>query len=233
MPRAKSANVANIKPGDVKYIPTAGETDANGNPVWSTNDRTVIGNAQPKFQGGMTNTFSHAGFDLTVFMNFAFGNKVFNMNTQRFIGPYLPNQNTLTVMDERFTLIDPTTGKEATDLKTLAILNPQQYDPKAVWSLHSDNKIAISDALDYYLEDGSYLRLSTITLGYNLPKNIMERIHLSRARVYCTLNNIHTFTNYKGYDPAVSATSSILTQGIDDSAYPVSKSVVFGVNISF
>lgn len=233
VPRAKSANVANIKPGDLKYIPTAGEKDANGNPVWSTNDRTVIGNAQPKFQGGMTNTFNYAGFDFTVFMNFAVGNKVFNMNTQRFIGPYLPNQNTLTVMNDRYTLIDPTTGKETTNLTRLAQLNPGQYDPKAVWSLHGDNKIAISDALDYYVEDGSYLRLSTITLGYTIPKPWMQKVHLSRARLYCTLNNIHTFTKYKGYDPAVSATSSILTAGIDDSAYPVSKSVVFGVNVSF
>jgi TonB-linked SusC/RagA family outer membrane protein len=233
VPRAKSANIANLKPGDLKYETTAGEKDANGNPVWSTNDRTVIGNAQPKFQGGITNTFNYKGFDFTVFMNFAVGNKVFNANTQRFIGPYLPNQNTLTVMNNRYTLVDPNTGKESFNLSRLAQLNPQQFDLNALWSLHGDNKIAISDALDYYVEDGSYLRLSTITLGYTIPKSIMQKVRLTRARLYCTLNNIHTFTKYKGYDPAVSATSSILTQGIDDSAYPVSKSVVFGVNVSF
>ncbi|BAV05270.1 TonB-linked outer membrane protein, SusC/RagA family [Filimonas lacunae] len=230
--RAASVKPANVKPGDVKYIPTAGAKDAAGNPTWNTDDRTVIGNAQPKFQGGMTNTFNYSGFDFTVFMNFAVGGKVFNANTQRFIGPYLPNQNTLTAMNSRFTLIDPATGKETTDLQRLAALNPQQNDPKAVWSLHGDNKIAISDPIDYYLEDASFLRLSTITLGYNLPKSVMSTIHLSKARVYCTLNNIHTFTKYKGYDPAVSANGNATTQGVDNSAYPVSKSVVFGVNIS-
>lgn len=230
--RAASAKAANIKPGDVKYITTNGDKDAGGNPTWSTNDRTVIGNAQPKFQGGMTNTLNYAGFDFTVFANFAVGGKVFNANTQRFIGPYLPNQNTITAMNSRFTLIDPATGKETTDLQRLAALNPQQNKPDAVWSLHGDNKIAITDPIDYYLEDASYLRLSTITLGYNLPKTVMTKIHLNKARVYCTLNNIHTFTKYKGYDPAVSATGAATTPGVDNSAYPVSKSVVLGVNIS-
>jgi len=230
--RLKGGNVANIKPGDVKYMTTAGSTDANGNPVWSTADRTVIGNAQPKYQGGITNTFTYKGFDLTVFMNFSVGNQVFNMSSQRFIGPYLPNQNTLDVMGNRFTLIDPVTGKQTTNLSRLAELNPQQHDPKAMWSLNSNNKIAITDALDYYLEDGSFLRLNTITLGYALPKNLLNKVKIKNARVYCTLNNIHTFSNYSGYDPEVSATSSLLTMGVDDSAYPRAKSVVFGLNLT-
>lgn len=245
VPRSKANNPANgqptnIKPGDVKYIPTAGITDAFGNPIWSTDDRVVIGHAQPKFQGGITNTFAYKGFDLTVFMSFSVGGEVFNMNSQRFIGPYLPNQNTFEVMNSRFKLIDPQTGKETTNLAVLAALNPQQYDKKAMWSLHSDNKIAITDALDYYLEDGSFLRIGTITLGYALPKSLLSKIKIKNARLYCTLNNIHTFTNYSGYDPEVSATtdepnktSKVLTMGIDNSAYPRTKSYVFGLNVSF
>lgn len=222
-----------VKPGDIKYKAIAGDTDVNGNPIWSTNDRTVIGNALPKFTGGLNNTFAYKGFDLTVFMNFAYGNKVFNMNTQRFMGPYLPNQNSLGVMANAFRLIDPVTGAETTNLARLAELNPNQNDPKAVWSLNSDNKIAITDALDYYLEDASYLRLSTITLGYSLPKSIMKKAHISNARIYGTLNNIHTFTKYKGYDPEVTASSSALTPGVDNSAYPRAKSFVVGVNLTF
>jgi TonB-linked SusC/RagA family outer membrane protein len=229
----KGKNRALVKPGDVKYVCLAGEKDANGNPVWSTNDRSVIGNAQPKFQGGLNNTFTYKGFDLTVFMNFVYGNKVFNMSSQRFIGPYLPNQNTLDVMNSRFQLVDPSTGKETKDLARLAELNPQQYGKNAMWSLNADNKIAITDALDYYLEDGSFLRLSTITLGYSLPKKMLQKAHINNARVYCTLNNIYTFTNYSGYDPEVAATSSALTQGIDDSAYPRAKSYVVGLNLTF
>lgn len=233
VPRAKSVNPANVKPGDIIYKTTAGQTDANGNPVWSTADRTVIGTAEPQFTGGMTNTFNYKGFDFTVFVDFSYGNKIFNMNAQRFMGPYLPNENALTAMNGRYTLIDPNTGQVSTNLSRLAQLNPNQYNPRQIWSLSPDNVIAISDANNYYLENGSYLRLSTITLGYTLPAKWANRIKMKRARLYCTLDNVYTFTGYKGYDPEVSATSSVLQPGIDDSAYPRVKSVVFGLNVSF
>lgn len=230
--RAKGYTGA-VKPGDVKYKTTAGEVDANGNPVWSTEDRTVIGSAEPDFTGGITNTFTYKGFDLSVFMNFSYGNQVFNMNTQRFLGPYLPNQTSLAVMADRFTLIDPNTGKETTDLARLAELNPNQYSKDAVWSLHSANSKAITDASSYYLEDGSFLRINTITLGYTLPPALLKKAWISTARFYATLNNIHTFTKYKGYDPEVSATSSPITKGVDNSAYPRAKSFVVGLNLTF
>lgn len=233
VPYLKGSNRENVKPGDAKYRPTAGEVDADGNPVWGTNDRTVIGNAAPNFTGGWNNTFTYKGFDLTVFMNFVVGNDVFNMSTQRFIGPYLANQNTLEKMKNRFTLIDPSTGKESSDLARLAALNPHQYDGNALWNISGNNKTAISERSSYYLEDGSYLRLNTITLGYTLPKKLVQRAKISNARVYCTLNNIHTFTDYTGYDPEVSASSSALTPGIDNSSYPRSKSWVVGVNLTF
>ncbi|MGQ1946418.1 SusC/RagA family TonB-linked outer membrane protein [Geofilum sp. OHC36d9] len=224
---------SSIKPGDVKYLTTAGQTDDDGNPVWSTDDRSVIGSAEPLFTGGMVNTFEYKGFDLGIFMSFSYGNDVFNMNSQRFIGPYLPNQSSLDVMADRFVLVDPATGQETTDLQRLAALNPQQGSSDAMWSLNPDNKIAITDALDYYIEDGSFLRLSTITLGYTLPASVTQRFRVHNLRLYCTLNNIHTFTNYSGYDPEVSATSSLLTRGIDNSAYPKAKSVVVGLNLTF
>lgn len=230
----KGKKRSTVKPGDVKYIPTAGETDADGNPVWSTNDRTVIGSAEPDFSGGITNTFTYKGFDLSVFMNFAVGHKVFNMSSQRFIGPYLPNQNSLKDMASRFTLIDPSTGKETTSLSRLAELNPNQYSKSAMWSLNADNKIAITDALDQYLEDGSFLRINTITLGYTLPAKLVRKAFLNNARVYFTLNNPHIFTSYSGYDPEVSsANDSGLTRGVDNSAYPRAKSYVLGINLSF
>jgi hypothetical protein len=233
VPRAKSANAATIKPGDIMYKTLAGQTDANGNPVWSATDRAIFGSAEPKFAGGMTNTFNYKGFDFTVFVDFSYGNKIFNMNAQRFMGPYLPNENALRAMDGRYVLVDPVTGQQTSDLARLAQLNPNQNSRKQIWSLSSDNVIAISDPNNYYLEDGSYLRLSTITLGYSLPARWANRIKMQRARVYCTLDNVYTFTGYKGYDPEVSATSSVLQPGIDNSAYPRVKSVVFGLNVSF
>lgn len=229
----KGRNKAAIKPGDVKYKTTAGQTDEAGNPVWSTDDRTIIGNAEPKFTGGMTNNFMYKGFDFSVFFTFSQGNEVFNMNSQRFYGPYLPNQNSLSSMANYYALIDPITGQESTNLNRLAEMNPNQHSKSALWSLHSDNKIATTDALDYYLEDASYLRINTITLGYTLPKHLTKKAWLSNARIYCTLNNVHTFTGYSGYDPEVSASSSGLTPGVDNSAYPKSKSYVIGVNLTF
>lgn len=233
VPSLKGATRSNIKPGDVKYECTAGQTDKDGNPVWSTDDRTVIGNANPDFVGGMNNTVRYKGFDLSVFVNFSVGGDVFNMNTQRYIGPYLPNQNTLACMANRFTLIDPATGKETKNLARLAELNPNQYSKSQVWSVHADNKIAISDPLDYYIEDGSYLRFSSITFGYTFPKAWMHKINVQNLRIYTTLNNIATITGYDGFDPEVSATSSALTPGIDNSAYPRSKSFVVGMNLTF
>lgn len=233
IPYLKGTVRSKVKPGDVKYKCVTGEVDDDGNPVFSVNDFTEIGHAAPKFTGGINNTFRYKGFDLTVFMNFVVGNEVFNMSTQRFIGPYKANQNTITDMLNRFTLIDPQTGKESTDLARLAALNPHQYSGSVLWNISSNNKNAISDKCSYYLEDGSYLRFSTITLGYTLPKAWTQKAKISNARVYCTLNNICTITGYSGYDPEVSASSSALTPGVDNSSYPRSKSWVLGVNLTF
>ncbi|WP_205508874.1 SusC/RagA family TonB-linked outer membrane protein [Longitalea arenae] len=231
--RPKGSNAANIKPGDVKYKTTKGEVDGKGNPVWSTEDRVILGRGEPTFTGGITNTVTYKGFDLNVFMNFVSGNKIFNANSRRFLGPYLPNQTSLAPMASRFRLIDPATGKETTDLQRLAELNPNQYASDAMWSLHSDNNKAITDPIDYYLEDGSFLRLNTITLGYSLPREILKKAGISQTRVYATLNNIHTFTSYTGYDPEVSNSDNPQRKGLDDSAYPRSKSFVIGLNVTF
>lgn len=229
----KGANRKNIKPGDIKYQTHAGQTDNNGNPVWSTDDRQVIGHANPDFVGGMTNTWRYKGFDLSMFLTFSVGGDVFNMNTQRYVGPYLPNQNTIAAMAKHYTLIDPETGKETTNLQRIAELNPNQYGKGQMWSLHADNKIAISDPLDTYIEDGSYLRFSTITLGYTFPKAWLQKVYVQNLRIYATLNNIATITGYDGFDPEVSATGRALTPGIDNSAYPRSKSFVVGLNLTF
>ena len=132
----------------------------------------------------------------------------------------------------RFTLLDPRTGKEATDLNRIAELNPNQHDQNILWSIHNDNRAAITTPLDRFVEDGSYLRISTITLGYTFPKKWLSKAFISNLRLYCTLNNPFTITNYSGYDPEVSKESSILTPGIDDSSYPRSKGFVFGINLS-
>ena len=232
----KNRKRSDIKPGDFKVKRHGELEDADGNPQFSStanDDRVVLGNAMPLFTGGLSNTFTWKGFDLSVFMNFSYGNKIFNMSTQRFIGPYLPNQTMSALMGNRFTLIDPATGKVTTNLARLAELNPNQYDEDVMWSINSDNKLAITCPMDRYMEDGSYLRLNTITLGYTLPKNLSRKFYVDNLRIYATLNNIHTFTKYSGYDPEVSNSSSILSAGMDNSAYPRAKGCVIGINVTF
>lgn len=223
-----------IKPGDIKFKPTAGNEDDNGNPVWSSDDRTVIGHSAPDFTGGVTNSFSYKGFDLSVFMNFSYGNQVFNENNQRFLGPRLPNQEALAIMDTRFRLVDPATGRETTDLTRLASLNPGQHDPKAVWSVNPNNNYnGTSVFSDYFLEDGSFLRLNTITLGYRFSEPVLKRLKIEGLRIYASVHNLHTFTSYTGYDPEVASSDGVLGNGVDASAYPRSRSFVAGINLSF
>jgi len=85
----------------------------------------------------------------------------------------------------------------------------------------------------YYVEDGSFLRINNISLGYSFPKQWLNKFNVESFRIYGTLNNVHTFTSYSGFDPEVTSSSSALTPGIDDSSFPRSKSYVVGINLTF
>lgn len=225
-----------VKPGDMKFVPQTDKTDEEGNPVYmlsSDDDKAVIGNSNPIFSGGLANTFSWKGFDLYVFMNFSFGNKVWNLNKVRYYGPYLGNMNSFAEMGNRFTLIDPETGKETTNLQRLAELNPNQHSKDMLWSLSSYNNYSVSCPMDLFVEDASYLRLSTITLGYTLPNELTRKAKIENLRIYVTLNNLYTFTKYSGYDPEVSTSGDALTQGIDSSSFPRTRGCVIGLNLNF
>lgn len=225
-----------VKPGDMKFVPQTDKKDADGNPVYmlsSDDDKAVIGNANPIFSGGLANSFSWKGFDLYIFMNFSFGNKVWNLNKVRYYGPYLGNMNAFAEMGNRFTLIDPETGKETTNLQRLAELNPNQHSKDMLWSLNSYNNYSVSCPMDLFVEDASYLRLSTITLGYTLPNKITRKAKIENLRFYVTLNNAWVFTNYSGYDPEVSTSSNVMTQGMDSSSFPKTRGVVVGLNLNF
>lgn len=230
----QEGNAGVAKPGDIKFKPTKGNTDANGNPVWSTSDETVIGNASPKFTGGITNDFRYKGFDLSIFMNFIYGNEIYDENNERFYGPRLPNQNALAVMADRFRLVDPETGLVTTDLSRLAAMNPNQHNPKAVWSVNPNNNYNSTSVFsDYYLENGSFLRVNTITLGYTIPNSVIKKKYIRDIRLYATVHNLHNFTSYKGYDPEVATSNGPLGSGVDNSAYPRNKSYILGLNINF
>ncbi len=209
------------QPGSLKW------KDLNGDGVITADgDRTIIGNANPDFTGGWTNQFTYKNFDLSVFVNFVVGNDIYNANKLEWTDGAFPNLNTLEIMKDRFTYISPS-GIRVTDPAELAKMNADAkiWTPVRVqrWWLHS-----------WAIEDGSYLRFNNITLGYTLPKSVLDKLKISNFRIYGTVNNLATISNYSGYDPDVtSRRSDPLTPGVDFAAYPRAKTWLFGVNVTF
>jgi hypothetical protein len=158
---------------------------------------------------------------------------VLNLNKQQFMGPYLGMVNAFSLMADRYILIDPASGRETTDLNRLDALNTDQHATDKVWSLQQRNQAAYTDINTYYLEDGSFLRINTLTLGYTLPESLIKYLGIGSLRAYATLNNPCIFTRYSGYDPEVSNSSKGFEQGVDNAAYPKAKSFVLGLNLTF
>jgi len=229
-----STGVYTLKPGiaanGVYGTPQPGMLkwkDLNGDgTITPDGDRKVIGDANPDFIGGWSNQFSYKNFDLSVFVNFVVGNDIYNANKIEWTDGAFPNLNMLEIMNQRFTYINAQ-GVRVTDPTELAKLNANAtiWTPVRVqrWWLHS-----------WAIEDGSYLRFNNITLGYTLPKKVLDKIKISNFRVYGTVNNLGTITKYSGYDPDVTARrSDPLTPGVDFAAYPRAKTWLVGVNVTF
>jgi hypothetical protein len=162
-----------------------------------------------------------------VFVNFQYGNDVLNANKLEFSSGYTVNSNLLSIMDGRWRNVNAQ-GEVVTDPGELAALNANA----TIWS-------PLTTASSFYVhswavEDGSFLRINNITLGYTLPEAIRSRLKLSNFRIYATVNNLAVITNYTGYDPeANTRRRTPLTPGVDYAAYPRSKGYVMGVNLSF
>ena len=229
---------AYMRPGAPKYKDIAKNvktTDNDGNEVYTTDgkvtvaDRTVIGNATPDFTGGFSLSAYFKGFDLAANFNYMIGNQVYNANKIEFTSSRkFYNRNLLNSMDvaNRWTNIDWETGEFITDATTLETVNAG----KTMWNP------AIANAVfsDWAVEDASFLRLQTLTLGYTLPEKYVEKAHLRRARIYVTGTNLLCLTKYSGYDPEVDTRRATpLTPGVDYSAYPKSIGFVAGVNLTF
>jgi TonB-linked SusC/RagA family outer membrane protein len=221
-------------PGILKFKDISG---ADGKPDGKIdgNDRTVIGNANPKHQGGFSLNARYKGFDFLAFFNWTYGNDIYNANKIDYTTYLLSRkyQNILADMDlsHRFTIIDPETGL---NVATGANANPQRLmdinQNASIWS----PLMTVTPLHSWAIEDGSFLRLNTITIGYTIPKSILSRAHIGNVRVYVTAYNLHTWTNYTGFDPEVDTRRSPpVTPGVDYSAYPKSRSFVGGINVTF
>lgn len=199
------ATRSTIQPGDVKY------KDLNGDGIVNASDKTIIGNPLPKHIGGFSNNFTYKGFELNVFFQWSYGNDIYNANRIVFEGNALGyrNLNQYESYNDRWS---PTNTNS-----TLARIGGQ--GPKGVYSSR-------------VVEDGSYLRLKTVSLGYNLPTSILKNLKISRAYFSVSAQNLVTWTKYTGMDPEVSVQNSALTPGFDYSAYPRARTVTFDLKIS-
>ena len=191
-------------PGVVKY------KDQNGDGKITTADRTVIGNAMPKWFGGITNSFSFKGIDFSFMLQYSYGNDVFNATRQFATGSQDQRYNMLAEVADRWS---PTNASN---------------------KVPSTKGYVKGDVYSRFVEDGSFLRLKNMTLGYSLPKKWINKIHISKLRIYGTAQNLFCISGYSGYDPEVStAASNPMTPGLDWGAYPKSRVFTFGLDVQF
>ena len=203
--------------------------DRDGNGVIDNNDKTFIGNPEPKFTWGFGNTFSYKGFDLSFQFSGSYGNKVMNYG-RRFLEITGSTANQLTtVLDyARITKIDPN-GPD--DFRNYRVTNPGTMMPRLSTESGVNGNFRVSDA---YVEDGSYIRLQNVALSYTLPRTWLKSTFLSNVKVYCNVQNLFTITKYDGFDPEVgSLRGTALLNGVDYSRYPSPRIYTVGLNVQF
>ena len=216
-----------IQPGAMKWKDISGPNGVPDGIISADYDRVVLGNAQPDFIGGWNNQFRYKNFDFSIFVNFVVGNSIYNANKIELSHAPYGNTNLLNIMKNRWTNINDQ-GQRVTDPVELAALNANAD----IWTPNRDG-------FRYWLtswaiEDGSYLRINNLTVGYTLPKKLLDKAKITSLRVFGTSNNLATFTKYTGYDPDVSSRrADPLTPGVDYSAYPRAITWIFGVNVIF
>lgn len=204
--------------------------DINDDGIINEMDRTFIGNPEPKFIYGIGNTFTWKGFDLNIYLTGAYGNKVVNYQ-RRWLENPRENTNLLRKAIEyaRLDLIDP---NGPNDYRNVQIVGGDPYMPRiGASSASSTSNFRFSDK---FVEDGSYLRIQSISLGYNFPRKWLRPLGIQNLKVYTNLQNVYTFTKYSGYDPEIGSTNQdALMTGIDNARYPSPRIYTFGLNLSF
>lgn len=196
------------RPGDIMF------EDLNGDGRITADDQTILGTANPDFYGGITNNISAYGFDLSFFFQFSVGNFVFN-NTRAF------SEGMNSIFGQAGTISNRwTPDNQTTDVRY----------PRAVFQDPNNNR-RVSDR---FVEDASYLRLKNLSLGYNIPGNVMSKIGMTKGRIYVSGQNLLTFTNYSGFDPEISTFGETNTApGTDFLTFPQARTMIVGLNLGF
>lgn len=201
------ATQAGAAPGRFKF------EDVNGDGVISPADRVFLGNPVPDFTGGVNFTIGYKGFDLSAYLYTSIGNEIWNQSRW-------------------FTDFFQTFEGAGISERLKMAWTPENLDATIPVVERTANFSTSDVANSFYVEDGSYLRLQNLTLGYSAPASVLEKLKMERARVFASVNNLFTLTGYEGLDPAVGGDAD-LTFGIDVGNYPVTRGWTFGVNLSF
>ena len=226
--------------GDLKF------KDINGDGVIDENDKTNIGSPYPDFTFGWSNTFRYKNFDLSIFINGSYGNKVLNYLKMKLTHMNSSWTNQLSSISGRAQLVAIDSSKDYSegvdrgdgvlvynwydDITNVTVSNPNTKTPRATVNDPNDND-RISTR---YIEDGSYIRLKNIALGYTFPKKLISKWKIESLRIYANIQNLVTITGYDGYDPEVGAsTASNNVYGLDNGRYPSPITYSFGLNLSF
>ncbi len=199
---------AKIKPGSIKL------KDLNGDYTINAMDQTIIGNPNPLHFGGFSNNFKYKAIDLSIFFQWSYGNEVLNANRYYFEGGESLQVRSLNMFN---TVSDRWTPENQTN------------------KLYSATGTGVSGWYNSrVIEDGSYLRLKTVSLGFTFPSSITKRLKIENFRIYSSAQNLFTWTKYSGQDPEVSTrSSSALTPGFDWSSYPNVRTITIGMNLTF
>jgi hypothetical protein len=227
----KSVYYAGAAPGDPII------RDLNGDKKIDINDRTILGNIQPDFTAGLTNTFQYKGFEFSFMLQGVFGSEIWNQQT-RFSKFWNDSRNSYASVTNYWK-----SEQEPGDGKT--------FKPYATYSANAKGKAAfIQGYSNYWMEDGTFIRIKNLRAAYSLPNNILRNTPIKNIRIYANAENVHVFSDYVGYDPENSTysvgTSSApganggnannppgLLLGADYGAYPIPLILTFGVKMDF
>ncbi|WP_321996426.1 TonB-dependent receptor [Draconibacterium orientale] len=214
--------IGTVRPGSMKL------KDITGDGEVTVDDNTIIGDVNPKATGGFNISARVYDFDLSAIFSWSIGNDVYNANKIEYTSTSrYPYRNMIDIMADgkRWTNIDAN-GQLVNDPATLEALNANT----TLWSPYMSRYVLS----DWAVEDGSFLRLNTLTLGYTVPKVLTQKVHIENLRLYATANNVFVLTDYTGFDPEVSTRRKTpLTPGVDYSPYPKSRQFIFGLNLNF
>jgi TonB-dependent starch-binding outer membrane protein SusC len=208
----------NAKPGDVRY------KDVNGDGKIGPDDKVNLGNPLPKLTFGFSINLEYKGFDLSAFFNGTLGNKILN-GTKQYTYYLQGNGNHAKAFADRY--VEKDIIRKNADGNDMVVVH-QNIDTDIPRDA-SDNYNMVSE---FFIEDGSYLMLKNIVLGYTVPQNLVSKIGLEKVRVYVGAKNLFTLTKYTGFSPEVTG-NSILESGVDLGVYPTTKMIYFGVNLGF